>query len=65
MAIKESKENGHCCCHGAHGASMGIALLIIGLLFLARDVGFIAGVGSWTIFFIVLGIFLLAKKCCK
>ena len=66
MANKESKENGHCCCcHGHHGTTLGIALLVMGLLFLARDLGFIAGVGSWTIIFLILGVFLLAKKCCR
>ncbi len=65
MASKENKESDHCCCHGTHGATLGIALLIIGLLLLARDVGFIAGVGSWTIIFFILGVFLLAKKCCR
>lgn len=60
-----SKESDHHCCCGSHGAWFGIALLIIGLLLLAKDVGFIAGIGSWTIIFIILGVFLAAKKCSK
>jgi hypothetical protein len=66
---KEKDEScGHGCCCGGKGLLFGIALLIIGLLFLAKDMGYIAGISFWTILFLVGGVFLVlgGKKCgCK
>lgn len=55
---KTEEEHWHCCCGGKR-YFWGIFFLIVGLLFLAQDMGYIVGVGFFTILFLLLGIFLL------
>ncbi|MEE9323079.1 MAG: hypothetical protein V3U72_00895 [Candidatus Aenigmarchaeota archaeon] len=57
------KGKGDECCshHGKCKGFIGIGLLIIGLIFLAKDLGYIPGISFWTILFIVGGIFMMLK----
>jgi len=60
MAKEKAEENhGHCCCCGGKRYFWGVFFLIVGLIFMAQDLGYIVGVGFFTVLFLLLGIFLL------
>jgi len=42
----------------------GLFLLVLGLLWLAQDFGYLEGVPIWPLSIILLGLCLTAKKCC-
>jgi len=63
--MAKENEHGHCCCCGGKGHFWGLALLIAGVLFLARDLGYIAGISFWTILLLVLGVFMVLSGKCK
>ena len=64
MARKSTEKNceGSCCCGSQSKVFWGIGILVIGLFFLASDLGYIAGISWWTILFVVFGLLLLVKK---
>jgi hypothetical protein len=50
------------CCSGHN--CFGLFLLVVGLLWLARDYGYLEGVPIWPLSVILLGLCMTAKKCC-
>jgi len=62
--MKKTKTEAHlwwCCCSG--GLFWGFLLLILGLWFLAKDLGFISlNVSIWPVILIILGIWMLLKR---
>lgn len=60
---KDTGHRGWCCSCGHGGSFFGWVLLIIGVLWLARDFGLIAGGFSfWAVAFVVFGLYLVAKS---
>jgi hypothetical protein len=55
----EEHEHHGCCYCGGKRYYWGTALIVAGLLFLAQDMGYLAGLSFWTILLLVMGIFLL------
>ena len=50
-----------CCCRG--GLFWGILFLVLGLWFLAKDLGYISfSVSIWPVILIILGVLMLLKK---
>ena len=65
----EKKSSHHCngwCCCGHNKYGFGLIILIIGVLWLMKDLGWISSnISFWPIAFIVFGIYILAKKFSK
>ena len=60
--LKHKDIQGWYCCSGSGKYFWGVLLLVLGGLFLARDLGYLQDVSAWTIFFIVFGALLLVKN---
>lgn len=58
---KENNDHGWCCC--GNRLFWGILLLVLGLWYLARDLGLISTrISLWAVFLVILGIWLLVKR---
>lgn len=54
-------------CHGKHGLGCAITVLVLGIVFLLRDIGLISlgGLSEWTIVLVIVGLGgLVAYKMC-
>ncbi len=49
-----------------HGWWLGLFLILVGLLWMARDFGMLIDIPFWPTVVILFGLFIIAKKrCCK